>query len=65
MLVMTNVERLVDGLQHPGFITIGTNGTGEGYAAADFYRIDGHPMVRDNVRVLINPETIALSKRSM
>lgn len=65
MLVVTNVERLVDPFQHPGFINIGTNGTGEGYAAADFYRIDGHPMVRDNVRLLINPSTFALSRRSM
>jgi hypothetical protein len=64
MLVVTNVERLVDLVMHPGFITIGTNGTGEGYAAADIYRIDGHPMVRDNVRLFLDPTTITLSLRS-
>ncbi len=65
LLVVTNVGRLADPFQHPGAINIGTNGTGEGYAAADLYRIDGHPMVRDNVRLLVDPTTIALSPRSM
>jgi hypothetical protein len=64
LLVVTNVERLVDPFQHPGYVNIGTNGTGEGYAAADFYRIDGHPMVRDNIRLIVDPTTIALSSRS-
>jgi hypothetical protein len=64
MLVVTNVERLIDPVMHPGFITIGTNGTGEGYAAADIYRIDGHPMVRDNIRLFLDPTTITLSFRS-
>jgi hypothetical protein len=64
MLVVTNVERLSDPFYHPGFINIGTNGTGEGFAAADFYRIDGHPLVNDNVRLLVDPTTIALSRRS-
>ncbi len=64
MLIVTNVERLTDPFTHPGFINVGTNGTGEGYAAADFYRIDGHPMLRDNVRLLVDPTQIALSPRS-
>lgn len=65
MLIVTNAEELVDTSVHPGFIFIGTNGSGEGYAAADFYRIDGHPMVRDNAKVIVNPSTIVLSRRSM
>lgn len=65
LFVATNVQSLQDSLNHGGFINIGTNGTGEGYGAADFYRIDGHPMVRDNVRVLVDPTTISLSRRSV
>ncbi|MGH7866062.1 MAG: hypothetical protein ACREP9_00180, partial [Candidatus Dormibacteraceae bacterium] len=64
MLIVTNVQRLTDSLAHPGTINIGTNGTGEGYAAADFYRIDGHPLLRDNVRLLVDPTTVTLSLRS-
>jgi hypothetical protein len=65
MLIVTNVQRANDFFEHPGYINIGTNGTGEGYAAADIYRIDGHPMERDNNRVLVNPATITLSPRSV
>ena len=65
MIVVTNVQRVTDEDNLTmGFVSIGTNGTGEGYAAADFYRIDGHPLIRDNVRVVIDPTIIALSARS-
>lgn len=65
MVIATNVERITNGKGVTmGFVSIGTNGTGEGYAAADVYRIDGHPLIRDNVRVTIDPTTIALSARS-
>jgi hypothetical protein len=48
----------------PGYINVGTNGTGEGWASADVYRIDGHPMLRDNVRLFVDPTTIPLTLRS-
>jgi acyl-CoA synthetase (NDP forming) len=63
LLVVTQVQQLRDTNPHPGSIAIGTNGTGEGYTAADLYRIDGHPLVSDNVRMIIDPSTIPLSKR--
>jgi hypothetical protein len=62
LLVVTMVQQLTDTSDHPGEILIGTNGSGEGYAAADLYRIDGHPLVADNVRMITNAN-IALSKR--
>jgi hypothetical protein len=64
LLVVTNAEFLNGTAVQPGFINIGTNGTGEGYSAADIYRIEGHPMVRDNVRLLIDPTAIPLTARS-
>lgn len=63
MLVVTNVRQLKDLDPHDGIVLIGTNGTGEGYAAADLYRIEGHPLVCDNVRLIIDPATIPLSRR--
>ena len=64
LLVLTSVQRLTDGSAHPGYVLMGTNGTNEGYAAADLYRIEGHPLLSDNVRLDTNPATIALSRRS-
>jgi len=64
MLVITNVVRPTVGTPIPGDIAIGTNGKNEGYSAADLARIEGHPLVRNNVRLTIDPSTITLSKRS-
>lgn len=64
MLIVTNISQLKDTNTHAGIVSIGTNGTGEGFAAADLFRIDGHPMLRDNVRLVVDPTTILLSKRS-
>ena len=41
---------------------ISTVGTGEGDGAVDYYRIEGHPLVNDNVRVSVDPSTIPLSR---
>lgn len=46
-------------------VFIGTNGTGEGNSAADIYRLPAHPLVRDNVRVEVNPSSISLAKKSV
>jgi hypothetical protein len=59
MLVATRARRLpsiVTTLQ----VSLGTNGYAEGYAAADLYRVEGHPLVRDNVRLDVDPTTIEL-----
>ncbi len=44
-------------------VLCGTNGAGEGYSAADLYRLQGHPILRDNVRINVDPSLIDLSKR--
>jgi hypothetical protein len=43
---------------------IGTNGTGEPGSAMDLYRISGHPMETDNVRISIDPSSINLPHKS-
>jgi hypothetical protein len=63
MLIVTNVQQLKDTSAHPSTVLIGTNGTNEGYSAADLYRIEGHPLVNDHVRYDADPSSIALSKR--
>lgn len=65
MLVVTQVldGELEDSSNYVAIIN-GTNGSGEGKSAADLYRIEGHPLVRDNVKVTVDPATITLSKRA-
>jgi hypothetical protein len=63
MLIITNVQRLVGGIPEAALLLIGTNGDGEGYAAADVYRIEGHPLVRNNVRMIVDPTTVELAKK--
>jgi len=62
MLIVTSANRLeTQGTQLQSLC--GSNGSGEGRAAADFYRIEGHPLVRDHVRVEIDPNTITLARK--
>jgi hypothetical protein len=50
----------------PGAILIGANGEGEGFSAADLYRISGHPLVAGSskvyapsgVKLARNPESV-------
>jgi hypothetical protein len=41
-------------------ILIGTNGSGEGYAAADYYRIEGHPLIANHTWYDVDPSVIQL-----
>jgi hypothetical protein len=41
-------------------ILIGTNGSGEGYAAADLYRIEGHPLLANHTFYDVDPSAIQL-----
>jgi len=41
---------------------ISTSGGAEGDAAVDYYRIEGHPLVNDNVRMSVDPSTIPLAR---
>jgi hypothetical protein len=43
---------------------VSTSGTGEGYSAADLYRIAGHPLTNDPSRSVLDPLTITLARKS-
>lgn len=43
-------------------LLMGTNGTGEGYAAADLYRIEGHPLIPNHTFYDVDPASINLPK---
>jgi len=47
----------------PQVVDLSTNGMAEGNAAVDLYRIEGHPLVRDNIRANVDPSTLALTRR--
>jgi hypothetical protein len=65
LMVATQYQRNIYGFVGPGSrpmsLLFGTNGMGEGDAALDYYRIEGHPLVRDNVQVVVDPATIQLA----
>lgn len=63
LLVATQYQEQVYGATSPRPLVVGfsTNGTGEGDAAMDFYRIEGHPLVRDNVQLDTDPSTIPVA----
>jgi hypothetical protein len=41
-------------------ILLGTNGSSEGFAAADLYRIEGHPIITNHTFYDVDPSTIQL-----
>jgi hypothetical protein len=65
LLIITTVQPPSDmhlmGRQ-PLTVRCSTNGFGEGYSAADLYRIEGHPLVRNNVHMQVNPSAIVLTR---
>jgi hypothetical protein len=62
MLIVTSVHRPPSGSPSAASITIGTNGAGEGYSAADLYRIEGHPLTRNNLHMQLDPATVQLTQ---
>ena len=65
LVVATQYQRNIYGFVGPGSrpmsVLFSTNGIGEGDAALDYYRIEGHPLVRDNVQAVIDPATIQMA----
>lgn len=62
MVIVTTGFRSLDPLTSVSFTAISTAGTGEGISAADLYHVSGKPLLRDNEKIEIDPNTIALSK---
>jgi hypothetical protein len=45
-------------------VQMGSAGSGEGFSAADLYRISGHPLTNDPARSTVDPLTIVLARKS-
>lgn len=58
LLVMTSVQKVVNSQRLD--LVIGTNGSYEGWSAADLYRIDGRPLVNGS-KTTLDPSTISLT----
>lgn len=54
-----NGNSVEEGLKLQGIIS--STGFGEGYAAADRYRLNGHPMLKSNTRVTRDPSSVELA----
>lgn len=63
MVVVTEANRLPASANTLLSLLNGTNGSAEGYSAADIYRLEGRPLLRDNVRLDIDPSDIVLSRK--
>lgn len=63
MLIVTSSYRLTNAPQN-AFLGISTNGTGEGISAADLYRIEGHPLMVNNIHYDVDPTAITLSNKT-
>jgi hypothetical protein len=63
LLVVTTAVRRIPGLVVPGFAFCGTQGSGEGFSAADLYRLSGRPLIHDGVRLNLDPSSIVLGHK--
>lgn len=63
LLIVTTAIRKHASNTVPGFVFCGTPGSGEGFAAADLYRISGRPLMNDGVRINVDPSTITLGRK--
>lgn len=63
MLIATTVVRKHASATIPAFVFCGTQGSGEGFGAADLYRLSGRPLTNDGVRLNIDPSAIVLGHK--
>lgn len=63
LLVVTTVIRRSTTKTVPAFVFCGTQGSGEGFSAADLYRISGRPLINDGARGSLNPKDIVLGHK--
>ncbi len=63
LLIVTTAVRRHSSKTVPGFVFCGTQGSGEGFSAADLYRISGRPLTNDGVRINVDPSSIVLGRK--
>jgi hypothetical protein len=59
LAIVTNVMELST-TPSEAMLLLGTNGSGEGTAGADLYRIEGHPLIANHSFYNVDPSTISL-----
>lgn len=65
MLVVTTARTQKSNAQGTqNTVQMGSAGSGEGFSAADLYRISGHPLTNDSARSSIDPLEITLARKS-
>lgn len=63
MLIVTTAIRKHTSNAIPAFVFCGTQGSGEGFSAADLYRLSGRPLTNDGVRLNVDPSAIVLGHK--
>jgi len=61
MMVVVTTGLRSQGPSAGSYVAISTAGTAEGISASDLYRIPGHPLLRDNEKTEIDPNSFNLS----
>lgn len=64
MLIVTTATRRNGASKRLVHTLCGTSGSGEGFSAADLYRIEGHPLVKGSSRVKNNPVLVPLAPKT-
>lgn len=63
MLLIQTTAAVPGSTPGPWFTSLSTNGSGEGFSAADLYHIEGKPLTSDFRRIVIDPSAIPLALR--
>jgi hypothetical protein len=63
LLIVTTAIRKHASVTVPAFVFCGSQGSGEGFSAADLYRLPGRPLVKDGVRLNIDPSSVVLGHK--
>jgi hypothetical protein len=61
MVIVTTGYRSTDPSLSLSHVIISTAGTAEGFSASDLYRVQGHPLLRDNEKTEVDPNAFDLS----
>lgn len=63
LLIVTTAIRRHTTKTVPAFVFCGTQGSGEGFSAADLYRIAGRPLTHDGGPLTLDPSTLVLGHK--
>ena len=64
MLIVTGAQQAINAGKHFSWVELGANGQGEGYSAADLYRISGHPLDRTSPKGTLDLNQVRIQHRA-